>query len=254
MKPYNVYFIDFVFRLIYIFFSFLLCFILFFNHINTVFLFETFPLLFILSKKRFILTQITQLFNILWFYCNFLSFLFTFPLIIYYVNLFFNSSWYHYQITLYKLLTNLTFFIFVSFYFLTHITIIPNVLEFLLYWEIVDEYSLLKIEAEISLFFYIIWSLRFKFVLAFVLSNLFFLLLLTFSILKTLQLYILIQKFKKILIFIVLCFLFFLIPPDFWIQLILTLISYILIEFLFLLICINFYNKIRLKTKYQCQQ
>jgi len=63
VKPYNIYFLDFCVRLVYVFFSYFLCVIIIFNNINTFFLFETLPFLSVETDKRFIITQITQLFN-----------------------------------------------------------------------------------------------------------------------------------------------------------------------------------------------
>ena len=71
------------------------------------------------------------------------------------------------------------------------------------------------------------------------------------NFLKLNYLYKFYKKFKTINYFIILCIVFCLIPPDLSIQILLSLIYYILFEFLFLLICINIYiKKTSLKDAY----
>lgn len=71
--------------------------------------------------------------------------------------------------------------------------------------------------------------------------------LLTFNFSCTNYLYKLVQNNKKVVIFILLCFFFTLVPPDFIIQLFLTIISYLIVELFYLLICIKLYKKIQCK-------
>jgi len=92
MRPFSAYTLDFFICLLYILFSFLLCLIIFFNYIEILFLFEVYPLLIILPTKRFILTQITQLFNSIWFFSLILSSFFIYPLAAYELKYFFNSG------------------------------------------------------------------------------------------------------------------------------------------------------------------
>lgn len=246
MKPYDVYLKDLLNRVIYILFSYFFCLTLIFTHINTIFLFETFPFLSILINKRFIFTQVTQLFNLVWLCCFFFSSIFTFPLVGYHLKCFFSSSWYNYQVNLYSKVFNFYGSLFIIFYASTHFIIIPNLLMFLLCWETKDKNSFLQIEAEISLLFYVVWSLNLKLIFS-LLSSFFLLALLTFSIfLKITDLYKIIIKFKNIIIFVLICFLFLFIPPDLFLQFFLTIASYLVIELFYFFICTKLYNNIKL--------
>lgn len=246
MKPYNVYLKDLLNRVVYILFSYFFCLTLIFTHINIIFLFETFPFLSILINKRFIFTQVTQVFNLVWFCCFFFSSIFTFPLVSYHLKCFFSSSWYKYQVNLYNKVLNGFGSLFLISYVSTHFIIIPNLLMFLLCWEIKDKNSLLQIEAEISLLFYVVWSLNLKLIFSLIFS-IFLLTLLTFSIfLKITNLYKLTIKSKNIIIFVFICFLFLFIPPDLILQFFWTIASYLVMEFFFFLICTKLYNNIKL--------
>ena len=247
MKPYNIYFKDVLNRITYIFLSYLCCIAVLLNHINTVFLFEALPFLFTLSNKRFIFTQTIELFNLVWFCCIFLSSIFIFPLVSYHINLFFISSWHNYQSSLYNKLIHFYFTLFILFYFIIHFNLISNLIVFLFHWETIDKSSLLKIEAEISLFYYIIWSTNLKFALALSLAFGSLVLLIVFSFLDTISLYKVVYNYKKIIVFILLCFIFLFIPPDFLIQIFITIINYLAIEFLFLLVCIRLSHNINKK-------
>ena len=244
MKPYNIYLSDFGFRLMYCFFSYLVCWGLLFTNSDLILLFEVTPLIYISGTKRLILTQITQLFNAIWFYSMFLSSIFIFPLVIYHIKSFNTSGWYNYQLKFYKISLGLWFLSFIIFYLICHYIIIPNILSFFLFWEITDENSLLRIEAEISLFYYIIWSLVLKFTFTWFLSSVFLLSAILFPFLSINNLYKLFLRYKKLGFFFFISFLFFLLPPDFIIQILLIVIVYFFVELFFLLVCIKFYNKI----------
>lgn len=250
MKIYQIYFLELNFRLFYIFISYLLCFIIFFLNVDNAFLFETNSLLSVLTTKRLILTKISQLFNTIWFLCNSFSFSFIFPLIFYHILLFLQSGWYWYQIKLY---CNLNFYwtnVFVFFYILCHIIVISNLIIFFLYWEIKDVSSLLRIEAEISLFYYVLWSFNFKFFFSYLMSNFFFCVNIILKLFNIFSLYRLFLKSKKLINYCIICSLFILFPPDFFIQILIIMISYLIFEFFFFIICIKIYVKLNLRNAY----
>ncbi len=244
MKLYQVYFLEFSFRLFYILISYFICLIIFFLNIDTIFLFETNSLLTILTTKRLILTKISQLFNTIWFLCNSFSFSFLFPLIFYHILYFFKSGWYKYQVRILKTFYFFYINIFLVLYFFSHIIIITSLINFFLYWEIKEISSLLRIEAEISLFYYILWNFHLKFFFSYCLINFLFLIYLTLKFFNIFILYKLFLKLKKLIMYLFICNLFILIPPDFFFQILIVIISYFLFELFFLIICIKTYIKI----------
>lgn len=233
-------------------FSYFFCLILVFNNINIIFLFETFPFLSILLSKQFIFTQVNQLFNLIWFCSLFWSSIFILPLVSYHLRYFFASSWYLYQLELYINLVNSFVFLFWCFYLTTHFIVIPKLLVFLLKWEVINKYSLLQIEAKISLFFYIIWSTNLKLTFSFIFSFVLLVLLTVFRFLTINSLYKLIKRYKKLVIFKLLCLCFFLIPPDFTFQLFLTISIGLGMELLLLMICVRLYNSQKSTLKDKC--
>lgn len=247
MKSYQVYFLEFNFRLFYILISYLICLTIFFLNIETIFLFETNSLLSNLTTKRLILTKISQLFNTVWFLCNSFTFIFIFPLTSYHIFFFFKSSWYLYQI---RIIKNFYFFfinMFLMLYFICHTIIIGSLINFFLYWEIKEINSLLRIEAEISLFYYVVWNLNLKFFFTFWVINLLFLIYLILKFFNIFNLYKLFLNFKKLLTYLFICGFFFLIPPDFFIQMFIVIFCYFLFELFFLTICVKTYIKLNFK-------
>ena len=245
MRPYNIYILDFFLRIFYILISYLFCWIIFFNNIEILFLFEVFPFVSILSNKRFILVQVTQLINTIWFFCIFLCSVWIMPLIYYNIQYFFISSWYNYQLKVYYIFSWYFIFIFFCLFFFNHFIVVLNLLKFFFYCEIIDEYSLLKIEAEISLISYITWICMFKFITSFFVSIIFVVMHFVFCAIDIIYLYTPILIYKQILSFIIICICFFFIPPDFFLQLFLTVLIFISIEFSFFLACVKLYKKLK---------
>jgi len=238
-----MYTLDFFIHLVYVLIGYLLCWIIFFNYIEILFLFEVYPLLSVFSTKRFILTHITQLFNTIWFFSLTLSFIFIYPLFVYQLKHFLISGWYYYQIKLYNNLSNKIPFLFVLIYAIIHFYIIPNLLSFFLYWEVSDEYSLLRIEAEISLYLYILWLSTFKFILTFILITVIKISTFFIYVNNVNCMYFYLLKFKKIFIFTAICLLFVFIPPEFLTQILITLYIYLFVEFFFFYSCIKYLIK-----------
>jgi hypothetical protein len=247
MRPYNIYIWDFFFYNGYVLFSFLSCWIIFFYNREIIFLFEVMPVVSTLIQKRFIATQLTQIFNTTWFLCTLLSFMFNFPLFIYNINLFFIPSWYTYQIRFYRILLTIFITIFFLIYYFCQLVVLPHIIFFFLYWEILNEYSLLKIEAEISLFFYIKWIFILKFFISFFISVFFHFSIFLFYILNNKNLYFLLQHQKKKLLFSLTCITFLIVPPDFLLQLLIVLLLFLLIECFLFFVCIKlFFNSKKL--------
>lgn len=245
MRPYTLYILDFLVCNIYILFSFTFCWIIFFYNKDLIFLFEVWPVVSVLPQKRFIATQLTNLFNITWILCTSLSSLFVFPLFTYNVYLFFISSWYKYQIKFYKVSLVIFTKTFYIVYYFFQLVFLPYIITFFLLWEILNDYSLLKIEAEISLFFYVKWIFTLKLCITFFISLLFYLITFLFFTYNSLHLYVLIKNQKKKFWFTLICISLFFIPPDILTQLILTLVIFLLIECFFLFSCLKLFFNIK---------
>jgi len=156
---------------------------------------------------------------------------------------FLSPGWYKFQIKLYDSLTAKNLFLFILFYFLIHLYLIPNVLNFFLYWEISDEYSLLRIEAEISFYLYVLWLITFKLTLT-VISIIFIkLFIFGFYIININLIYFSSKKFRKIFTFSSISFLFLLTPPEVITQILLTFFIYLLVELFYFYICIKYLIK-----------
>ena len=239
MYPYNIYILDFSLRVMYLLFSYLFCSVIFFQYNETIILFETTSVIFTLDQKRFIATQLTQIFNTVWFLCTALSFIFIFPLTTYNIKLFFASGWYKYQVHFY----NQIFITFTIFFYLNHffcqLVLIPQLASFFLYWEIIDEYSLLKVEAEISLLFYIKWAFALKFLIAFVWSLGYTVIVLLIYFLDSKRLYSSVLTQKRKTLFVLLTLFTFLVPPDFSVQILATLSLFLTTECFSFFLCLK---------------
>ena len=139
------------------------------------------------------------------------------------------------------------FLLWIIFFLFCHVIVFPTLITFFLYWEIVEESSLLRVESDFSFFFYLKWFLSIKWFLSFFITLLVFSLYLVLLFNSILSLYYNILYYKKFCLFLSLIFLFLLIPPDLLIQILITLILKLFIEILFWLICFKLYFKLFLK-------
>nr|YP_009541960.1 preprotein translocase subunit SecY [Synarthrophyton chejuense]AYR06630.1 preprotein translocase subunit SecY [Synarthrophyton chejuense] len=241
MKNYNFYFIELIIRFIYVFISYSLCFFMLFIHIDVIFLFEVYPFISLLTR-RFIVTQITDFVDVIWYLLSFFSFLFTYPLTLYHFNSFLFNSWKKYQIIFFTKLSNNFFFFFFFFYLLNHVFLLFNILIFFLQWEYSNDISLLRIESEITILSYITWVLLFKTSFSMFISWFFFKTLLIYFFIDLFNLYNFIKLYKSMLIFIFIFFIFILTPPDFFLQLFSSFFIFIFFDFWFFFLCIKFYK------------
>lgn len=241
MKFYNVYTLDIFSRSTYIFISFIFCWIIFFYYRETLFLLEVLPFVVSTVQKRFIATHLIHLFNTTWFLCTILSFIFIFPLVIKTFELFFSSSWYNYQKNFYNNLLTILTKIFLIFNIFNQLFLLPCLISFFLYWEILDEYSLLKVEAEIALFFYIKWVFTFKFLFSFLTTLLIFFITSLFFLFSSKNLYFILVIYKKNIIFVIIFVIMFLVPPDFLLQILLTFLVVLSVELFLFFTCIKIF-------------
>nr|AYR06602.1 preprotein translocase subunit SecY [Lithothamnion sp.] len=232
MRSYNLYIFELIIRIFYILFSYCLCLIIIFLNIDILFLFETYPFASVVNN-RFISTCVTDFIDVIWTLSVFTSIIFTLPLLVYHLGSFFYNSWYTYQINFYRKLVLTSLLIFLFIYFIIHNNILPSIFSFFLYWEITEESSLLRIEAETRILSYIDWILLLKLIFSFLISLGFFILSIFLSFFKVKYIHGFFKFNKGILIYFSI-FLFFLItPPDFFLQLFIIFFNLIFFNLIF---------------------
>ena len=246
MKLYNVYVFDFLFKFIYCLISFFFTLIICFTNINNFFLFEIVPFLKIFYHKRFIITQITHLFNVAWILSFFYSLIWIFPLISFNCLCFFKSSWFKYQKNFYKFFILFILICYINFLIFCHFNIIPMILNFFLNWELVDKSHLLRLETEISFYYYILWLLLFKNNLSLIIIYICTFCIIIFIWRKIFFSYSFFKTYKNLLGFTIIIFIYLLIPPDFMLQFLSILFVYFIIELLFFFFCILFYKYLKI--------
>ena len=241
MKFYTFYIQNILWRSIYIFFSGFFTFIIIFKNIDFFFYLELYPLLISVKEKKIIITELMQLFNIIWTFSMFLACIILFPYIIYQVTFFLYDSWYSYQLLF--LINNLILLLllFIFSYFIIHFYIISNILIFFLDWDFIIKNASWNLDLNFTLYEYIIWIITFKFSLSLVFSFSIVFLFNLMNFIKIQVIYKFISKLKKIVFFFFLFFLFLCIPPDLIIQIIVCLLIILFFELTFYFFCIKLY-------------
>lgn len=248
--PFYVYCFEFFVRFLYILFSFFFCLLIIFYHNTIILLFEIYPAI-KFSYNKFLVTQVTDLFETLWLLCFYFSYLVIFPLVNFHIYCFFSTSWYLYQKELLFDISLLFWVAFLSFFLLSHYNIIPYFLVFLFQWEKKD-ISLFSIIIENRIYAYINWVLIFNWFLSFVFSFLVIIVLFSFYFFKLDMLYNILKIYRKITIFLLIVIIFFLVPFDyeFLFQISIVLLIFLLYELLFFFSCIRVFQLKCDKIKY----
>nr|UAD89490.1 Sec-independent protein translocase component TatC [Gracilaria changii] len=235
------YSLEFIFRLIYIFVSFSLCVIIASLNIYYLILFEVYPFT-AYKLKKFIVTNIMDLFDVIWFLIISKSFFFVFPYWIFQLYKFNSSGWYIYQLKFFRKSFFFSFcivFVIISF---VHFYLLPFILHFLTKWEVKND-ALFDIFIEFRIINYIKWVLAFRYIIG-SLSFIVFLLSLHFwFLIKKHQVYFLVKYYRKSFIFITLCILFLVIPPDSFFQVLFLILVFAIFEIVFLFVCFKLCNK-----------
>nr|YP_009138120.1 Sec-independent protein translocase protein [Calliarthron tuberculosum]AKG26252.1 Sec-independent protein translocase protein [Calliarthron tuberculosum] len=240
MKPYTIYLKDLFIKLFYSTLSYVLCCLILFWYIDIFFLFETYPFLLEFTNKRFILTQLTQLFNVVQYYIFFLSLIYFSPFFLWHIFTFFISTWYVYQIKLFRICL-IFLIIFLIIFVFTHIFLLPKVISFFLSWEFLTFNAIVRIEPEVTFDSYIIWILSFKTIFSFFVAFILILLITFYNFLKANSILTFLFYYKRVLIFSITLTFFVLIPPDLSIQFFLIFIFIFTYEIFLLFICIKTY-------------
>ncbi len=231
------------YRLFYIFFSFSLCFFISFFNIEHLLLFETYPFS-KFSKKKFIVTNTTELINTIFSLVTSTSLSAVAPLFFYQLYQFSKPSWYRYQFHFFINLLTSSFFIFYFSLLFCYFVILPCFIEFLIQWEMKNYNSILSIEVEFKILNYISWTLEFRYF--FCLLNFYFLLLIVnaLTFISSFKIYNLIKLYRKQIAFLNILFLFFIFPSDLLTQFFIIFSIVIFYESFFFFLCFKTQSKL----------
>nr|YP_009490408.1 SecY [Gracilaria spinulosa]AWH62537.1 SecY [Gracilaria spinulosa] len=235
------YSLELIFRLLYIFISFLLCALVASINIYYLILFEVYPFV-VYELRKFIITNVTDLFDVLWLLVISKSFFFVFPYWIFQLSSFSSSSWYLYQIKFFRRSFYFSFLIILIYLVFVHFGLLPFILSVLTKWKI-NSTNLFDIFVEFRIISYIKWVLAFRYFFS---SISFFVLLVVLHLwflVKINRIYLFVKCYRKLFIFGFLCVLFLLIPPDNFLQILCLGIAFFTFELVFLFVCYKLCNK-----------
>nr|YP_011003654.1 Sec-independent protein translocase component TatC [Gracilaria eucheumatoides]WPS66056.1 Sec-independent protein translocase component TatC [Gracilaria eucheumatoides] len=235
------YSLELIFRFIYICISFLLCIsVASFNSYYLLF-FEVYPFI-KLGLKKFIITNVMDLFNTLWLLTISKSLIFVLPYWIFHLYKFSSSSWYSYQLKFFKQSLFFSFFFSLTSLIIFNLSFLPPILSLLTTWSYKSN-NLFYIFAEFRIISYIKWVLLFQYFIGYI-SLVFFLLILQLQLfIKLDSFYFLAKYYRKFFVFGIICILFILIPPDGLMQGLVIGASFLILEIVFLFVCYKLCNK-----------
>nr|WCH57651.1 Sec-independent protein translocase component TatC [Hypnea sp.] len=232
---------ELIYRLSYWVLCFSFCILIIFYNITLVLLVESYSFIKLYNTK-FILINITDLFDIIWLTCIQNAFLFSYIYFHYQIMVFNKSSWYIYQHifknALYKFINLLLLLCFLFFY----LYFLPSILKFLTQWDIINFSDLLNVEFELSLLNYIKWILCIKFYFIIYIYFFFIILFKIFYFIKMKLFYINYKNYKKQIIFSIISISYLLAPPDIYLQFILFVIDLSLLEIVYFCVCFKVIN------------
>lgn len=230
-NPIWIYWKEIKWKFFYLSWSFSLSFIILFKHLDTFLLVQTFPLIHIIPK-RFICIHLTELFILIFYLLFYILLLLFFAFFNQQVLFFFSSSWTFKQSFIFARVNTLFYIFFNICYLSIHFIFIPSIIYFFFKWEIVDKYSLLRIEIESRIWDYFSWISSINFTITtFIIFYLFFIInLIFFSGFWALYRFFLYYKFQ--LIFSYFFFFSFFLTFDVVLQLIFLCLLVFFYEFL----------------------
>lgn len=124
------YSLEFGFRLFYVFLSFCFCLLINSFNIYNILFFETYPFLKFTSRK-FIVTNVMDLFDVICLLFFSKAFFFIFPYVIFQLYKFNSSSWYTYQCIFFKKCIKFAFISSLLILIFIQISLLPFLLQFL---------------------------------------------------------------------------------------------------------------------------
>jgi len=230
------YYKELSYRFFYISLSFLGCLIVSFINIESILFFETYPFL-KFSDKKFIVTSTTELFQVVWTLVTSISLISIAPFFYYQLNLFTKSSWYAYQSFLFS---KIGLFAFIG-YFLTFIlcynVIFPLVIDFLIQWKMQSKYSILSIDIELRILYYIHWVLTLRFFICLLIYYFVIIFIKVVFLQSFNKLYVIMKSYRKQMIFFTILIFFFLLPPDYFLQFFIIIFIIFFYESIFFFLC-----------------
>nr|WCH57627.1 Sec-independent protein translocase component TatC [Hypnea wynnei] len=232
---------ELLYRIFYWVVCFLLCNYLIFKNISLVIFIESF-FFFKLGFDQFILMNVTDLLDLMWYICLKNSLFFSSIYFYYSVVYFFKPCsyfyQYFYQIKLYSNFIKIGIFSLCVFY----LSVLPLVLKFLTQWDLQYFKNLLHVKYELSLLYYVTWLFYIKFFFIFMCKFFSWLFVQIYFLVELKLLYTILSKFKKQIFYGILCFLYLLSPPEVVMQILLLIINMILVEAFYFYICFVMQN------------
>nr|YP_009511862.1 Sec-independent protein translocase component TatC [Hydropuntia rangiferina]AXI97739.1 Sec-independent protein translocase component TatC [Hydropuntia rangiferina]UAD89765.1 Sec-independent protein translocase component TatC [Hydropuntia rangiferina] len=229
------YSLELLFRLIYIFVSFIFCLSVASLNSHYLLFFEFYPFV-QLGQRKFIATNVMDLFNTLWLLIIFKSLFFVFPYWLFHLYKFNSSSWYFYQLKFFKQF----FLLFICFFFVSflifYFIFLPCIL-FLFTKLDVGHINLFEIFMEFRILSYVKWVLTFQYFISTFNLILFLVIFHFYFFVKLNSIYFVIKYYRKFFIFIILFILFLLMPSDGFMQGFLVGFIFLIFEAVFLFVC-----------------
>lgn len=234
--PNLLYLKELKFRLLYIIFSFCITFFCLIVHFNSVILICIKPLI-ELGSCKFLVIHLFELFNLKLTLCSLISSIITLPFVSYQLQLFLYSSWYNYQIILFNYYYWFIVIITIFSAFTLNYILAPSIIIFFssIYYQNNFNITNLNFNLQISSYLVLFFTL---YINVYVLIYIFFgFFIICIGYCHPFSFYFLIKPYKKYLFLLLLSILFFLNPPDYFLQVILMVIVFLFTEILFFLSC-----------------
>nr|YP_009317552.1 SecY-independent transporter protein [Gelidium sclerophyllum]AOX49004.1 SecY-independent transporter protein [Gelidium sclerophyllum] len=244
MFPITIYSGELFYRFFYIVISTILIILIVTIKFDTIILIEIIPLAYL--YKKFTVVEVTDLIELLWFLIFSISFLVTWPVLVFQLNQFFKVSWYKYQIYYTRIIFIYVFITSLFSWILNHFSFLPNIMQLLIEWNSINNCNkiLLSLDVQLNLLKYVIWVIEFHYLLNFIMLNIVF----CFVVFKFFWLlkfkYCLIKNYRKLSVFCFTCILCFILPPDTFFQFLIFVLLFLSFELLYFFICLHLVNQI----------
>nr|AHX02515.1 SecY [Schimmelmannia schousboei] len=240
----RIHFTELIFIFFYFSFSLVLCILVSISNLHSLILFETYPFL-QFSNKKFIITHITDIIDIVWFLVLSNSLLSVFPLLFFQLTKFFSSSWYIYQLRFSNKVFVYSYFAFILILIICYLQIIPITLSFLSQWEYLRKpNSILNIELEFRILSYILWTLAFRNYIGCFIFIIFIIINKVRFLYHMKSVYIFSKLYRKQVVFFNLFCLFLISPSDIFLQFLSLFLILVFFEIVFFFICYKVSNLI----------
>lgn len=232
----KMYWIETKWRFFYACLTFFFSFFIIILFIDVFFLFEAYPLI-VLHHKKFMATHITELFTSVFLVCLFFTYLIIFPSIAYHCLFFLSSSFYPFQIAFLKRCIFFIFLIAGLAFLITYHLILPNILFFFLQWKTHVSSLSLELELDTRIKEYLYWVNSTYSILNLSFQTFMTLPLLLLFLYSTAALFNHLKFYRRHWSFIILFWLYLILPPDLILQLLLFIFIFCFFECFFYISC-----------------